>query len=324
MYYIRMRAYAPDGAKFFREDDQDIIADQTIYTFENNSFAGIDEKGRKYSECWMALAMTTDGGKTWKYFGDNSTADHYVGVTYSFEWLDENKKPISSDRIRVNLTNSNCHNIIEDYYVKEYYASKADSLSKLEYQLNETFEEAYTSVPLGGVAANTALKGKTVREVLEMLLGIQKEPVPSTFIDYIMTYEIPAFVGSLNRGQIEVPFTKLDMESSLYAADGFYVSNDGTKVGYQLTFAGNNEMDAQKFAIPSNLKIVKAYQYDEFGTKTWLENDFPGSYWMKGQNETKFIDGRSIDYQTYIYDVENVGDAISVTEHWRFEVEVIN
>lgn len=148
-----------------------------------------------------------------------------------------------------------------------------------------------------------------------MLLGIQKNPIPSTFIDYILTYGIPAYVGSLNKGPSEVPFKKLDMESCKYTDSGFYLSNDGTKVGYQLTFVGNNEMDAQKFAIPLNLKIVKAYQYDEFGTKAWLENDFPGSYWMKGHADTKIIDGRSIDYQTYIYDVENVGDAISVTEY---------
>lgn len=64
MYYIKMRAYAPEGAVFFREDDAETITDTTIYSFENNSFAGIDGYGRRYSECWMAVAMTTDGGKS--------------------------------------------------------------------------------------------------------------------------------------------------------------------------------------------------------------------------------------------------------------------
>jgi hypothetical protein len=81
-------------------------------------------------------------------------------------------------------------------------------------------------------------------------------------------------------------------------------------------------MDAQTFAVPSDAKIVGAYQYDEFGTQTWLQYEFPGSYWVAGDMTNETVNGQNITYQTYSYDVDSVGDAITTSEYWRFEIEV--
>ena len=83
-------------------------------------------------------------------------------------------------------------------------------------------------------------------------------------------------------------------------------------------------MDAQTFALPKDAKIIKAYQYDEFGTHSWLDNDFPGSYWLEDEVVTKVVNGVEVSYQTYAYNIDDVGDAITVDEYWRFEIEVNN
>ena len=117
MYYMGFKAYAPDGAVSFKEDDLATIEDQTVYYFENNDFAGIDENGRKYSIVWLALASYDEATDTWNYFGSKSTAEKYIGWYYSVEWYDANGTMIASDCIRINLSNEDCHSSIEPYYV---------------------------------------------------------------------------------------------------------------------------------------------------------------------------------------------------------------
>lgn len=119
MYYMGFKAYAPEGAVSFKEDDLAIIEDQNMYYFENNDFAGIDENGRKYSIVWLALASYDEDTDTWTYFGAKSTAEKYIGWYYSVEWYDANGVLIASDCIRINLSNENCHSSIEPFYVAD-------------------------------------------------------------------------------------------------------------------------------------------------------------------------------------------------------------
>lgn len=122
MYYMGFKAYAPEGAVSFKEDDQEFIADQTMYYFENNDFAGIDELGRKYSIVWLALASYDEASDTWTYFGEKSTTEKYIGWYYSVEWYDTSGVVIASDRIRINLSNEDCHLTIEPYYMSDITA----------------------------------------------------------------------------------------------------------------------------------------------------------------------------------------------------------
>lgn len=117
MYYMGFKAYAPEGAVSFKEDDQASIVDQTMYYFEGNDFAGIDENGRNYSIVWLALASYDEASDAWSYFGARSSAEKYIGWYYSVEWYDANGVMIASDRIRINLTNEDCHSSIEPYYI---------------------------------------------------------------------------------------------------------------------------------------------------------------------------------------------------------------
>lgn len=125
MYYMGFKAYAPEGAVSFKEDDADVIADQTMYYFEGNDFAGIDEFGRKYSIVWLALATYDEASDTWTYFGSKSSIEKYIGWYYTVEWYDANGLLIESDQIRINLSNEACHNRIEPYYATKF-ATKED------------------------------------------------------------------------------------------------------------------------------------------------------------------------------------------------------
>lgn len=115
MYYMGFKAYAPDGAVGFKEGDKGVIVDE-MFDF-NGDFAGVDEFGRKYSVVWLALATYDADTDTWAYFGKNSTVNKYIGWTYCVEWYDANGTVISSDKIRINLSNEACHDVIEPFYM---------------------------------------------------------------------------------------------------------------------------------------------------------------------------------------------------------------
>ena len=179
-----------------------------------------------------------------------------------------------------------------------------------------TFDDVVTSISCGGIEAGTPLKGKTVKDVLIMLLGIKK--APQSVVEYIMENEIPSYTDA------EVPYQLLDTASVDYTDQGFYITTkDGviTNAGYQMIFYGNTEGIAQTFEIYSPAKIINAYQYEPV-LNQWLEMDFDGTYWVETGTNTKTINGEEIAYTKYAYNVELMGDAITATEYWRFEVEV--
>ena len=126
MYYMAFKAYAPEGAACFKEGDRGVIIDE-LFTFDNE-FAGTDEYGRNYSICWLALASYNSSDDSWTYFGKNSSVEKYIGWDYIVEWYDANYKLIGTDKIRINLSNEDCHNVVEDYYMGQYQ-KKTDFIS---------------------------------------------------------------------------------------------------------------------------------------------------------------------------------------------------
>lgn len=141
MYYMGFKAYAPEGAVSFKEDDQATIEDQTMYYFEDNDFAGVDELGRKYSIVWLALASYDESSNTWTYLGEKSNVEKYIGWYYSVEWYDADGVIIASDRIRINLTNEECHLDIEPYYMSDVTKElKAYTDSQIEAKISEISE----------------------------------------------------------------------------------------------------------------------------------------------------------------------------------------
>lgn len=114
-YYIGFKAYAPAGAVSFKEDLAEIISDDTMYYFEENEFAGTDDFGRKYSIVWLPVARYD--GSTWTYYGASSSESKYIGWYYSVEWYGESGVKIETDCVRINLSNEDCHNNAEPYFM---------------------------------------------------------------------------------------------------------------------------------------------------------------------------------------------------------------
>lgn len=118
-YYIGFKAYAPEGAVSFKEDLAEIISDDTMYYFEGNDFAGVDAYGRKYSICWLSVAYYDEATQTWTRYADQSSKERCIGYYYSVEWYDANGVKIDSDCIRISLSNEDCHNTAEPYYMSK-------------------------------------------------------------------------------------------------------------------------------------------------------------------------------------------------------------
>lgn len=140
MYYIGFRAYSPDTAVSFKEDTQKTITDDTMYYFEGNDFAGVDENGRKYSIVWLPVASYD--GSTWTYYGANSSESKYIGWYYSVQWFDANGVVIASDCIRINLSNEKCHSSIEPYYV-------GDIMKEVDTKIETAIEEKLVEIDAG-------------------------------------------------------------------------------------------------------------------------------------------------------------------------------
>ena len=108
-YYMTFNAYAPEGAVACREGDKGEIIDEII------ELKNVDKYGRKYKPHWFALALYDETSETWTYFGKNSNIAKYIGWTYVVEWLDKDGKVIDMDKIRINLSNEDCHLALDSY-----------------------------------------------------------------------------------------------------------------------------------------------------------------------------------------------------------------
>lgn len=159
MYYMGFKAYAPEGAVSFKEDDQATIEDQTMYYFENNDFAGIDEFGRKYSVVWLALASYDEASDSWTYFGVNSSVKKYIGWYYSVEWYNADGVMIASDRIRINLSNEECHNEIKPFYYSDVPTATSDTLGLVKGG-SEIFIKEDGSLEVNAISFSKILQGE--------------------------------------------------------------------------------------------------------------------------------------------------------------------
>lgn len=138
VYYIGFKAYAPDGAVSFKEDLAEIIADNTMYYFDDNDFAGTDANGRKYSIVWLPVAKNTDG--VWTYYGANSTKFKYIGWYYTVEWYSNENKLLDTETIRINLSNEDCHNNINSFFgVENDITIEVESVKETVAQIEESY-----------------------------------------------------------------------------------------------------------------------------------------------------------------------------------------
>lgn len=117
-YYVTLKTYAPKEAVGYKEtlgtqQDTEILKDLKE-----------DSYGRKYQPSWLAVAKYDETTGVWNYYGKQSSSKSYIGWNYRIDWFDANDVMIGSDAIRINLSNEECHNVIEPYYMGSINVNK--------------------------------------------------------------------------------------------------------------------------------------------------------------------------------------------------------
>ena len=186
-YYIGFKAYAPPNAVSFQEDLAETISDTTMYYFENNDFAGVDENGRKYSIVWLPAAAYDESSGTWTYHGASSITEKYIGWYYSVRWYDVDGMIIATDCIRINLSNEDCHSAIKPFYalttvdevetaveVKVVEVVETKVVEVVETKVVEVVEEKVTAKVEEAVSSSNSYTDEKIAEALaEMESGYE-------------------------------------------------------------------------------------------------------------------------------------------------------
>lgn len=111
-YYMTFKTYAPnDNVVGYREHLGDQVDSEILTNFST------DEYGRRYQPTWLALAKYDATTDTWTYYGKSSTINKYIGWDYQIDWYDVNGVVVASDKIRINLSNEDCHHTVEPFYM---------------------------------------------------------------------------------------------------------------------------------------------------------------------------------------------------------------
>lgn len=111
-YYMTFKTYAPSDDVVGYIEHLGDQADPEILTDLKT-----DKYGRKYQPTWLSLAGYDESTDTWTYHGKNSSTEKYVGWDYQIDWYNADRVMVKSDSVRINLSNEDCHNTIEPYYV---------------------------------------------------------------------------------------------------------------------------------------------------------------------------------------------------------------
>lgn len=137
-YYCTFKTYAPsDDVVGYIEHlggnvDAEILTDLKT-----------DANGRKYQPTWLGIAKYDEATGTWNYHGKNSAENHYIGWDYQIDWYNADGMMVESDSIRINLSNEDCHFMIEPYYVAQI---TKDIDTKIEEKVDTVVEEKIETI----------------------------------------------------------------------------------------------------------------------------------------------------------------------------------
>lgn len=135
-YYMTFKTYVPNENIVGYIEYLGNQPDEEILT----SFS-TDEFGRKYQSTWLPIAKYDETTSTWLYYGADSTSEKYIGWDYRIDWYDANGVVIASDKVRINLSNEECHNTNKPYYLVDY--ATVQEVAEIK-EITSVVEEVYT------------------------------------------------------------------------------------------------------------------------------------------------------------------------------------
>lgn len=135
-YYMTFKTYAPDDNAVGYIEHLNGESDKEVLTDLRE-----DSYGRRYQPTWLAIAKYDEAADAWTYYGENSSAEKYIGWNYQIDWYDANGVIIASDSIRINLSNENCHSAVEPYYMSNVIKAAQEYVdSQIEEAVNGAIE----------------------------------------------------------------------------------------------------------------------------------------------------------------------------------------
>lgn len=126
-YYVTFKTYVPDDSIAGYVEHLNGQADSEVLTS-----LSVDANGRRYQPTWLAVAKYDDASDAWTYYGANSSESKFIGWDYQIDWYNENGVMVQSDCIRINLSNENCHFVIEPYYVGKIITDVEEKIKNID------------------------------------------------------------------------------------------------------------------------------------------------------------------------------------------------
>ena len=83
----------------------------------------------------MPVASYDESADSWTYYGSMSSDSKYIGWHYSVDWYDASGVKVDADMIRINLSNEDCHNNIQPYYMNDY--AETDEVEALKASISD-------------------------------------------------------------------------------------------------------------------------------------------------------------------------------------------
>lgn len=139
-YYMTFRTYAPNDDVVGYIEHLGDQADPEVLTDLKT-----DKYGRKYQPTWLSLAGYDESTDTWTYYGATSSTEKYIGWDYQIDWYDADGVMVKSDVVRINLSNEECHNAIEPYYMG---SMRKEVDTKIEEKIEEKIAEVEGAIEI--------------------------------------------------------------------------------------------------------------------------------------------------------------------------------
>lgn len=136
-YYIILKTFAPCGEAVGYIEHLGDSVDAEILTDLRS-----DGQGHRYQPTWLAVAKYDEATDSWNYYGSQSDESKFIGWDYQIDWFNADGVMITSDSVRINLSNEDCHFSNKPYYVGGMMSNIDEKISE---KLAE-MEAAYTIV----------------------------------------------------------------------------------------------------------------------------------------------------------------------------------
>lgn len=124
-YYVTLKTYCyNDNVVGYKEHLGSQVDAEILKDLKEDAY------GRRYQPTWLGVAKYDSESGVWSYYGANSSDSRFIGWDYRIDWFDANDVMIASDSVRINLSNEDCHYIVEPYYIGKTKAEIEEIVTK--------------------------------------------------------------------------------------------------------------------------------------------------------------------------------------------------